>query len=375
MQEDALMTVGKVTNATIANLDGWMWDHKLVGFGARKQIKGVHFYVRYRIDGTQVVKSIGRLGPWTCDTARNEAKRLLGIVASGVDPYAQSLSSETFGAEIERYLARKRTALRASWFAQTESYLRNYFAPLHKLRFAEIDRRKVAAILGEIETNSGPISRNRARAALSAMFTWAIQEGLVDLSPVQGTGKATENGSRDRVLTQEELRKLWQGLGDGRFADIVRLLLLTGQRRTEIGRLTWAEVDLDRKLIVLGPERTKNSRPHEVPLSTQALAILTRQPKRTEFVFSRRGFMNWADAKARLDERVRIAPWRLHDLRRTCVTGMAELGVLPHHIEQCVNHRSGHKASVAGRYNWALYADAVREGLQRWGDHVDRIVQ
>ena len=71
------MAVGKVTNATIAKLDGWMWDHKLVGFGARKQIKGVHFYVRYRIDGTQVVKSIGRLGPWTCDTARTEAKRLV----------------------------------------------------------------------------------------------------------------------------------------------------------------------------------------------------------------------------------------------------------------------------------------------------------
>jgi integrase len=385
MQEDALMAVGKVTNASIANLDGWMWDHKLVGFGARKQIKGVHFYVRYRIDGTQVVKSIGRLGPWTCDTARNEAKRLLGIVASGVDPYAQSLSSETFGAEIERYLLRKRTSLRPSWFAQTESYLCNYFAPLHKLLFAEIDRRKVSAILGEIETNSGPIARNRARAALSAFYTWAIQEGFVDQSPVVGTGKATEGASRDRVLSPDELKRLWRSLGDGRFADIVRLLLLTGQRRTEIGRLTWSEVDLDRKLIVLGPERTKNSRPHEVPLSTQALAILTRQPKRTEFVFSRRGFMNWADAKARLDQRVGIAPFRLHDLRRSCATGLAELGINPWIIEVVLNHYSkstlgavelpGHRASVAGIYNRAKYEGEMRSALQRWADHLDRIVQ
>jgi integrase len=350
-----------------------MWDHKLVGFGARRQIKGVHFYVRYRLDCAQVVKSIGRLGPWTCDTARTEAKRLLGIVASGVDPFAQPLSSETFGAEIERYLARKRSSLRPSWFAQTESYLRNYFAPLHKLSLADIDRRKVAAILAEIETNSGPIARNRARAALSAFYTWAIQEGFVDQSPVTGTGKATENGGRERVLSQEELRKLWRGLGDGRFADIVRLLLLTGQRRTEIGRLTWAEVDLHRKLIVLAPERTKNSRQHEVPLSAQALAILQRQPRRTEFVFSRRGFMNWACAKAALDQRAGIAPWRLHDLRRTFATMTAELGVLPHIIEAVLNHQSGHKGGVAGIYNRAKYLADMRDAAQRWADALDQI--
>jgi integrase len=368
------MATGKITVAKLNDLQGWLWDTSCVGFGARRQRNGVFFYCRFRQQGQQIMRSIGRNGsPWTCDTARNEAKRLLGIVASGVDPYAQSLSSETFGAEIERYLVRKRTSLRPSWFAQTESYLRNYFAPLHKLRFAEIDRRRVAAILGEIETNSGPIARNRARAALSALFTWAIQEGLVDQSPVVGTGKATENGSRDRVLTHDELRRLWRSLGDGRFADIVRLLLLTGQRRTEIGRLTWAEVDLDRKLIVLGPERTKNSRPHEVPLSTQALAILARQPKRTEFVFSRRGFMNWADAKARLDERVGIAPWRLHDARRSCATGMAEIGVLPHIVEAVLNHQSGHKSGVAGTYNRAKYADEMRSALQRWADHLDQI--
>jgi integrase len=369
------MAVGKITVSAINKLDGWLWDRSCQGFGARRQRGSVFFYVRYRLNGSQVVKSIGRNGsPWTCDTARSEAKRLLGIVASGIDPYAQPLSSETFGAEIDRYLVRKRNSLRPSWFAQTESYLRNSFAALHKLPFADIDRRKVSAILGEIETNSGPIARNRARAALSAFYTWAIQEGFVDLSPVTGTGKAAENGGRERVLSTEELKRLWRSLGDGRFADIVRLLLLTGQRRSEIGRLTWAEVDLDRKLIVLAPERTKNSRQHEVPLSSQALAILARQPRRTEFVFSRRGFMNWADAKARLDQRAGIASWRLHDARRTCATNLANLGVLPHHIEAVLNHQSGHKASVAGIYNRAKYEPEMRTALQRWADHLDQIV-
>jgi integrase len=196
---------------------------------------------------------------------------------------------------------------------------------------------------------------------------------LTETNPVQGTGKADEGNGRDRVLTQDELRKLWLNLGDGHFADIVRLLLLTGQRRSEIGGLTWTEVDFGRKLIVLSPERTKNSRQHEVPLSAQALAILERQPRRnsTEFVFSK--YMGWDAAKAKLDQRLDIAPWRLHDLRRTCATNLGELGVQPHYIEAVLNHQSGHKASVAGIYNRAKYAGEMRAALQRWADHIDTI--
>jgi integrase len=156
----------------------------------------------------------------------------------------------------------------------------------------------------------------------------------------------------------------------------VRLLLLTGQRRNEIGKLQWTEVDLARGMIVLAPERTKNSRQHEVPLSRQALAILARQPRRntTPFLFSdKQGFKDWDKGKARLDKRLGIAPWRLHDLRRTCATQMAELGVQPHIIEAVLNHVSGHKGGVAGVYNRARYSDEMRSALQRWADHLDRI--
>jgi integrase len=166
---------------------------------------------------------------------------------------------------------------------------------------------------------------------------------------------------------------LWRGLGDDRFSDVVRLLLLTGQRRNEIGKLRWSEIDLDRKLIMLPAERVKNSRNHEVPLSRQALAIIERQPRRTDFVFGGRGQWGWAEAKAKLDQRVPIAPWRIHDLRRSCATSLAEVGVLPHIIEAVLNHQSGHKASVAGIYNRAKYADEMRSALQRWADHVDKI--
>jgi integrase len=202
-----------------------------------------------------------------------------------------------------------------------------------------------------------------------------VAEGLLDTNPVTGTAKAEENGSRERVLTQDELRQLWHGLGDDPFHDVVRLLLLTGQRRNEIGLLQWSEIDVARKLIVLSPERTKNGRAHELPLSSQALAIIDHLPRRNSsgFLFGNKGFQRWDKAKTALDQRVGIAPWTLHDLRRTAATQMAELGVLPHVIEQAINHVSGHKAGVAGIYNRSKLTDAVRKGLQKWADHLDQI--
>jgi integrase len=229
-------------------------------------------------------------------------------------------------------------------------------------------------LLGQIETSSGAVARNRARAALSAFYSWCISEGLADINPVQGTAKANEGGSRERVLSTDEIVALWRALGAEPFDDIVRLLLLTGQRRNEIGGLQWAEVDLVRKQINLSASRVKNSREHSVPLSTQAYAILERQPRRnsTELVF---GGFHWSGDKAALDRKLGLAPWRLHDLRRTCATQMAELGVQPSVIELALNHVSGHKAGVAGIYNRSKLTDAVREGLQRWADHLDQITK
>jgi integrase len=370
------MAVGKVTISSIAKLDGWLWDTHVTGFGARRQTNGVFYYVRFRHNGSQTVHSIGRHGPLTPDTARARAKQLLGTVAGGTDPFAQALAGEGFATTIDRYLERKRASLKPNSFSDIERYLRNHSAPLHRLRLDQIDRRKLAALLGEVETSSGPVARNRLRGALSAFFSWCVTEGLLDANPVQGTAQADEGHSRERVLTQDELRQLWRGLGDEPFADIVRLLLLTGQRRNEIGHLQWAEVDLARKLITLAPARTKNSRQHELPLSSQALAILARQPRRnsTEFVFGKHeGFTSWSAEKAKLDRRVGIADWHLHDLRRTCATHLGELGVQPHHIEAILNHYSGHRAGVAGVYQRAKYEPEMRGALQRWADHLDQI--
>ena len=369
------MAVGKVTISSINKLQGYLWDTFVSGFGARKQTNGTFYYIRYRHNGTQTVKSIGRHGPLTPDTARAKAKQLLGLVAGGTDPFAQALSGEGFPKAVERYLERKRLSLKSGSFLGVQRHLRNHAAPLHSLRLDQIDRRKVAALLGEIETSSGPASRNRLRSTLSAFFNWCVTEGLLETNPVTGTAKANEGGSRERVLSREELRALWCSLGDDRFSDIVRLLLLTGQRRNEIGGLQWGEIDFGRKLIVLPAGRTKNSRQHVLPLSSQAVALLERQPRRnsSDYLFGQRGFNDWGQAKTKLDRRAGIAEWHLHDLRRTCATQMAELRVPPHFIEAVLNHLSGHKAGVAGVYNRARYSDEMREALQRWADWLDRI--
>ena len=153
------------------------------------------------------------------------------------------------------------------------------------------------------------------------------------------------------------------------------MLVLTGQRRQEIGGLQWSEVDFERNLVVLPPERSKNNRQHELPISTQVRTILERQPRRNKWVFGRR-WLSWGNPKANLDAKLDgVAPWRLHDLRRSCATGMAELGVLPHVIEAVLNHVSGHKSGVAGIYNRAKYADEMRSALQRWADRVDTLTQ
>jgi integrase len=393
-QPEHQMAIAKITIRTVEQLKprSRVWDTVVQGFGVRRQTDGAYYYLRFRRNGAQTMRSIGRHGsPWTPDTARNEAKRLLGLAVSGDDPFAKPVPAEAFGPEVERYLGKQRLGLKPRTYIELERHLRRDCGALARLRLTEIDRRTVALRLAEVETASGPTARNRVRSSLSAFFNWAVREGLLDANPVAGTARADERGSRERVLTQAELAELWAVLPQGDFGDIIRLLLLTGQRREEIGGLRLSEVDLVRSLIVLPQERTKNLRQHELPLSRQALAILQRQPKRKgrDFIFGigEAGFSGWSKSKERLDQDLlaarrktnrkakAIPDWRIHDLRRTCATGMAELGVQPHIIEAVLNHVSGHKGGVAGIYNRARYEGEMREALAKWADYIAQITQ
>jgi integrase len=261
---------------------------------------------------------------------------------------------------------------------------------LHGLLLAGIDRRRVANLLSEIGDRSGVVAANRVRASLSAFFAWAIREGILDANVAIGTNRNDETG-RDRVLSEPELREISAALLDDDYGVIVRLLMLTGQRREEIGGLRRSEIDFDRNVIVFRPSRTKNNREHEIPMSDEVRELLQSRGHKDgrDFVFGegKGPFAGWSNAKKALDARLltarkevlcdkakALADWRLHDIRRSVSTHMANNGVQPHIIEAVLNHVSGHKAGVAGIYNRATYAAEKAAALTLWADHLRTII-
>jgi integrase len=244
-----------------------------------------------------------------------------------------------------------------------------------------VDRRTIAQRLTEIAATSGPSAADRARATLSALFTWALGEGLADANPALAANRQTTGKGRERVLSDGELVEAWRHAGDRPYGTILKLLILTGQRREEIGGLRWSEIDFAANVIRLPATRTKNGKPHDVPLSAPALRLLEAIPRIGPAVFSARGagFAGYSVPKRVLDQRIAAArqaagadpmlPWVLHDLRRSVATDMAEIGIAPHIVEAILNHTSGHKRGVAGVYNKAVYAVEKRSALRRWADH------
>jgi integrase len=194
--------------------------------------------------------------------------------------------------------------------------------------------------------------------------------------------RSQSNGGRERTLSEAELRAIWHGTATpADYHRIVRLLMLTGSRRDEIGSLRWAEVNLAERQIELPGERTKNARPHIIPLGPLAIEQLPAGDPARAYVFGRkaaRGFSGWSKAKRELDAILGsdAAPWRLHDLRRTVVTMMNERGIAPPHIiEAVVNHVSGSRGGVAGVYNRASYSSEKRAALLAWSEYVESIVK
>ena len=363
------------------------FDDDLPGFGLRLREGGKRSWIaQYRVGSKQRRVTVGTVKTTSLDAARNQARSVLAKVHLGGDPQAEKAerrarASITIGAMAERYLAEHAVKrLKPRSYIEVERHLKKHWAVLARIPIRDVTRSDVAAQLGRIAATSGPIASNRARAALSAFFAWAIGEGLTDATPVLGTNKATAEISRDRVLTPVELAAIWQESGAGDYAAIVRLLILTGQRREEVGGMLWSEIDV--AVWRIGAERTKNGIAHDVPLSPSALAVLgglERREGRNLVFGSRVGpFQGWSRAKAALDGRIAAAlgrapaPWRLHDIRRTVATRLADLGVLPHVIEAVLNHVSGHKAGVAGVYNRSTYAAEKRAALDLWARRVGR---
>jgi integrase len=254
-----------------------------------------------------------------------------------------------------------------------------HLRPFHGQRLDQITRRDIASRLSVIAQESGRVTADRVRSNLSSLYAWAIGEGIVESNPTIGVTKhAADIKARDRVLSDAELVAIWNALPERaqHYGSVVKLLMLTGCRADEIGWLKWSEVDLPGKAIRLPEDRVKNGNAFDIPLSDLAASILANVPRREgrAHVFGIRegGFQGWSKAKNEIDARLptSMESWRVHDIRRSVATGMAELGVLPHVIEACLNHLSGHKKGIAGVYNRATYSAEKRAALDVWAQHI-----
>ncbi len=369
--------------------DRIIFDEGLPGFGLRIRDGGKRTWiVQYRVGAKQRRVTLGTVETLNADEARKRARSALSKVHLGHDPQLEKGETRTqavitLAAITERYLEeRAANRLKPKTLAEVTRSLRDHWKPLHRLPLAKVARVNVAGELGRIAKEHGPIAANRSRAYLSTLYAWAIGEGLADVNPVIGTNKAGEEVSRNRALDDGELRLVWSCAGDGDYGVIVRLLILLGQRREEVAAMRWSELDLDKRLWRLGGERTKNALPHDVPLADTAIDLLAAHGRRAgrDLVFGEGAgpFQGWSNAKSALDQRLQAAgttaPWRLHDIRRTVATRMADLGVQPHVIEAVLNHVSGHKAGVAGIYNRSIYAAEKSAALTLWGGHVTALL-
>jgi integrase len=218
------------------------------------------------------------------------------------------------------------------------------------------------------------------------MCRWAVSRGVIERSPCDGVAAPSAEKPRDRVLSLEELRLVWRAaekLGYP-YGPITQLLILTGARKSEIGGITWDEIDFEKRLWALPAARSKNKRAHVLPLSPQVVAILQSLPRfaGSKMVFSPSGKIpdSFAYAKIRLDAAIaaengeQLPAWIFHDFRRSVASGLAALGVTLHVIEKCLNHVSGSFAGVTGIYQRHSFANEMRAAMDAWARRIEALV-
>jgi integrase len=261
----------------------------------------------------------------------------------------------------------------------------------HDKPIADVSGDDIYAIVDEVRERGAPGLERRAEGptearaqtmlrTLSKLFAWLIQKRRLTQNPCAGVHRPETPKSRDRVLSESEIVKFWRAADVERneFGALLKLLLLTGCRLNEVARMRRSELSDDGTTWTIPGARTKNRRAHVVSLAPMARAILASVHTSGDLVFTTNGttpISGWSKIKGRLDARMRpAAPWRLHDVRRTVVTGIAELGIRGDVIELTVNHVSGHRGGIAGTYNRSELMPERRAALERWAAHVEGLI-
>jgi integrase len=360
------------------------WDTVCRGFGVRALKSGRRSWIyQYRDEHKRTRRiAIGDVSAVSLDTARAVARRHAANVTRGANPSVQRKAKYTAITLLnvtEAYLRDAKSRQRPRSFKETERHLLHHAAPLHHERAEALRRRDIAELLDRVSATSGPVASNRLRAALSALWTWGLQRGLIeaDSNPVSFTLKHVEK-PRERTLTDEELKAIWKASnGGGEYDRIVRLCVLTGCRREEIGGLRWDEVHDDQ--LKIGTERMKGGVAHEVPLLPIIAETLPVRHEGVEgCVFGRHGngFSGWSKSKKALEAKLANAgqflkSWTLHDLRRTFSTRLHDAGIEPLVVEALLAHK---QQGVAAVYNRASFREAKRSALMRWHEILKQLM-
>jgi integrase len=357
------------------------------------------------------------------DAARKAAALILQKVQDGIDPMLEKRAlrdkplpaADTFETLLGDYLEHHaRRNMKASTYSETKRSLERDVLNRGKwknLPLASITKRHVMHLVDDIAASGAEVHANRIHSRLRALFNWAVAKDRMVFSPMQGLKPPAQETERERVLSDDEIRWFWQACDEvgWPFGPIGRLLLLTAQRRTEVGDMDWSEINLSKGIWTIPSERTKNGLSHEVHLSDGAIVLLHHLPNphrgRLFSVNGERSVSGYSRAKNRLSAAmikirrresglpedddahreamhlpkskplpVEIPHWTLHDLRRTATTKMAEdLKIAPHVVDKILNHSSGTIRGVAKIYNRAQYADERRVALDHWWKWIETI--
>ena len=370
-------------------------DALLPGLYLIVQPSGVRSWaVRYRHDDKTRKNPTRKLtlGPFPAldlKAARELGAKALRAAAEGRDPGQEKKQEKmkergtTVEDVVEQFLDRyARHNHSARTRKESERLLRLYvLSRWGGRRAGSVSRSEVRDMLDRLMADGTPVLANRVHSAARKLFGWAVEQDIIPASPLAGLKAPAVERSRDRVLTDPELRRVWKAAGettDPIYGAIVRFLILTGQRRGEVAGMEWAELDLGNRLWNLPKERTKNGRAHIVPLSRLAVAILKELPRTNErYAFSVNGkaaINGFGKPKDRLDALSGLSDWTVHDIRRSVASGMARIGISLPVIEKVLNHVSGSFAGVAGIYQRHDFAEEKRAALDAWGKHVAAIV-
>jgi integrase len=375
-------------------------DGALPGFYLVVQPSGAKSWaVRYRVDGKPKKFTLGPYPRLKLGDAREQARNALRLASEGLDPGALRITAEReaeavtrlrFGAVVAEFIERYAKPRNRTW-PETERLLTKAdIAPWQDRNLRSISRQEILTLLDRMVERGAPIQANRLVAALRRFFGWAVERGLLDTSPMAALKPPSAEAHRDRVLSDEELRAIWLTADEigYPFGRAVQLMILTGQRRSEVLEAEWREVDLERGLWSIPRERTKNGSGHVVPLAPAAVDLMRGLPRigvSSPLLFTTNGNTAFSGVSKGVDRLSALAGkhlhpdyefahWRLHDLRRTFATGCARLGVPLHVVEKCLNHSSDTFSGIVAVYQRHDFLEERRQALLVWSEHMARLV-